>query len=46
LSKLPVISGREIVGVLTKIGFAVLGRKGSHVRLKRRGIDSHSANAS
>jgi predicted RNA binding protein YcfA (HicA-like mRNA interferase family) len=36
LSKLPVVSGREIVRVLTKIGFAIVGRKGSHVRLKRR----------
>jgi predicted RNA binding protein YcfA (HicA-like mRNA interferase family) len=36
LSKLPVVSGREIVKVLTKIGFAIVGRKGSHVRLKRR----------
>jgi predicted RNA binding protein YcfA (HicA-like mRNA interferase family) len=36
LSKLPVVSGREIVRVLTKIGFAMAGRKGSHVRLKRR----------
>jgi predicted RNA binding protein YcfA (HicA-like mRNA interferase family) len=36
LSKLPVVSGREIARVLTKIGFAIVGRKGSHVRLKRR----------
>jgi predicted RNA binding protein YcfA (HicA-like mRNA interferase family) len=36
LNKLPVVSGREIVIVLTKIGFAIVGRKGSHVRLKRR----------
>jgi len=36
LSKLPVISGREIIKALTKIGFTVVGRKGSHVRLKRR----------
>jgi predicted RNA binding protein YcfA (HicA-like mRNA interferase family) len=36
LNKLPVVSGREIVRVLTKIGFAIVGRKGSHVRLKRR----------
>ena len=35
MSKLPVISGREIVKVLTRIGFAIVGRKGSHVRLKR-----------
>ena len=36
MSKLPVISGREVVRVLTKIGFAIVDRKGSHVRLKRR----------
>jgi len=36
LSRLPVISGREMLRVLTKIGFAIVGRKGSHVRLKRR----------
>ena len=36
MSKLPVVSGREIVKLLNKIGFAVVGRKGSHVRLKRR----------
>jgi predicted RNA binding protein YcfA (HicA-like mRNA interferase family) len=36
LSRLPVISGREMVRLLSKIGFAIVGRKGSHVRLKRR----------
>jgi predicted RNA binding protein YcfA (HicA-like mRNA interferase family) len=36
LSKLPVVSGREIIRILTKIGFEIVGRKGSHVRLKRR----------
>jgi predicted RNA binding protein YcfA (HicA-like mRNA interferase family) len=36
LSKLPTISGREIVKVLVRIGFAIVGRKGSHVRLKRQ----------
>jgi len=36
LSKLPVISGREMIRVLSKIGFVIVGRKGSHVRLKRR----------
>jgi len=36
LSKLPVVSGREIVKLLTKIGFAIVGREGSHVRLKRK----------
>jgi len=36
LSKLPAISGRQVVRVLTRIGFVIVGRKGSHVRLKRR----------
>ena len=36
MSKLPVISGRQVVRVLTRIGFVIVGRKGSHVRLKRR----------
>ncbi len=36
MSKLPVVSGREIIRILTKIGFEIVGRKGSHVRLKRR----------
>ena len=36
MSKLPVVSGRDVIKVLTKIGFEVLGRKGSHVRLKRK----------
>jgi predicted RNA binding protein YcfA (HicA-like mRNA interferase family) len=36
LSKLPVVSGRETVKALSKIGFTVVGRKGSHVRLKRQ----------
>jgi len=36
LSRLPVISGREMVRLLSKIGFAIVGRRGSHVRLKRR----------
>ncbi len=42
MKKLPVVSGREIVRVLTKIGFGMVGRKGSHVRLKReRGREVH-----
>jgi predicted RNA binding protein YcfA (HicA-like mRNA interferase family) len=36
LSRLPVISGREIVKILSKIGFVIVGRKGSHVRMKRQ----------
>lgn len=36
MSKLPVVSGRETVKALSKTGFTVVGRKGSHVRLKRQ----------
>lgn len=33
---LPVVSGREMIKALTKIGFKIVGRRGSHVRLKRK----------
>lgn len=36
MSKLPVVSGRDVIKVLAKIGFEIVGRKGSHVRLKRK----------
>jgi predicted RNA binding protein YcfA (HicA-like mRNA interferase family) len=36
LTRLPTISGREIVKVLSKIDFVIVGRKGSHVRMKRQ----------
>ena len=34
--KLPVVSGTEVVKSLTKVGFEVVGRSGSHVRLKKK----------
>ena len=36
MSRLPVVSGRDVVKVLIRIGFEIVGRKGSHVRLKRK----------
>jgi predicted RNA binding protein YcfA (HicA-like mRNA interferase family) len=33
-SKLPVISGDDLVRVLEKLGYAVVRQKGSHVRLR------------
>jgi len=33
---LPVLSGRDVIKALAKIGFKVVGRRGSHVRLKRK----------
>ena len=36
MQKLPVASGREVVKALNKAGFKIVGRKGSHVRLKKK----------
>ena len=33
---LPIVSGRKVIKALTKAGFQVAGRKGSHVKLKKR----------
>ena len=32
--KLPLLSGREVLAALTRLGFAELHRKGSHVKMK------------
>ncbi len=34
MTKLPVISGKELIKVLTKIGYYVRDQKGSHVHLR------------
>ncbi len=34
--KLPVVSGQQIVKALKKAGFEIVGRKGSHIRLKKK----------
>jgi predicted RNA binding protein YcfA (HicA-like mRNA interferase family) len=33
---LPVVSGRKVIKALTKAGFKVAGRKGSHIKLKKK----------
>ena len=33
MSKLPILSGQEIIKVLNKIGYRVMWQKGSHIRL-------------
>ena len=33
---LPLVSGRRVIKALPKAGFLVAGRKGSHVRLKKK----------
>ncbi len=35
--KAPVVSGKEMIKYLSKGGFEIVGRKGSHVRLKKLG---------
>ena len=32
--KLPLLSGREVLAALTRLGFAELHRKGSHVKMR------------
>jgi predicted RNA binding protein YcfA (HicA-like mRNA interferase family) len=39
MSKLPVVSGKELVKALEKAGFVVLRQKGSHVSMEKR--DEH-----
>ncbi|ODS36866.1 hypothetical protein BEH94_02110 [Candidatus Altiarchaeales archaeon WOR_SM1_SCG] len=39
MSKLPVLSGREVIKALRKAGFTVVGQKGSHIRVKRKAIE-------
>ena len=35
MTKLPVLSAREIIRALSKIGFRQVSQKGSHIKLKR-----------
>jgi predicted RNA binding protein YcfA (HicA-like mRNA interferase family) len=30
------VSGRKVIKALTKVGFKIVGRKGSHIRLKKK----------
>lgn len=34
MARLPVLSGREVVRALARVGFVQVSQKGSHVRLK------------
>jgi predicted RNA binding protein YcfA (HicA-like mRNA interferase family) len=36
VQKLPIVSSRQVVKALTKASFEIVGRKGSHVRLKKK----------
>ena len=36
MPKLPILSAREILKILRAEGFEIVGRKGSHIRLKRK----------
>ena len=36
MSKLPVVSGDDVIKVLLKIGYEIVRQKGSHVRLRNK----------
>jgi len=36
MRRLPPASGREAVKALRRVGFEIVGRKGSHIRLKKK----------
>ncbi|MBU4300878.1 MAG: type II toxin-antitoxin system HicA family toxin [Nanoarchaeota archaeon] len=42
MSKTPVLSGLEVVKALRNAGFEIVGRKGSHVRMKRKSENKSS----
>lgn len=39
MTKLPVVSGKDVVKALGKIGFSVVRQRGSHIRLKKVTVD-------
>lgn len=36
MSKLPQVSGKEVIKALQKIGFVVVSQRGSHIKLERK----------
>jgi predicted RNA binding protein YcfA (HicA-like mRNA interferase family) len=42
MSKLKVLSGKDIVKIFEEIGFHIAGQKGSHLKLKREIENNHS----
>ena len=43
MSKLPQISGKDVVKVLLKIGFKMVSQKGSHAKLVRKTNDQNQS---
>jgi predicted RNA binding protein YcfA (HicA-like mRNA interferase family) len=43
MGKLPVLSGREVIKILKKIGFETVRQKGSHIVLVKKTSDSKRA---
>ncbi|MBU2578914.1 type II toxin-antitoxin system HicA family toxin [Patescibacteria group bacterium] len=38
MPKLPVLSAKELIKILTRLGFEIYNQKGSHIKLKRKTI--------
>jgi len=36
MPKLPILTAKEVLKILRENGFEIVGRKGSHIRLKRK----------
>lgn len=34
MTRLPIVSGREVIAALSRVGYAVVRRRGSHVRMR------------
>lgn len=43
MKKLPRLSGKEVIKILSKVGFVVARQKGSHVILKKKASDGEIA---
>ena len=39
MPKLPLVSGKEVIKALSRAGFQLVGRKGSHIRLKKKTLN-------
>jgi len=39
--KLPVVSGRQVIGVLERLGYQVIRQRGSHIRLRDESDPEH-----
>ena len=39
MAKLPLLSSHKVIKALAKVGFEQVSQRGSHIKLKRKGVD-------